>query len=79
MARSFSVACEDNGIGIPERLKPVLFEKYTPASRRGLRGEPSIGMGLYIVRKLVSILNGKITFESSEGKGSTFVIQFLLE
>jgi two-component system sensor histidine kinase VicK len=77
MAKSFSVAVKDNGIGIPERLKPALFDKYTAAGRPGLRGERSIGMGLYIVKKLVSILGGRLTFESAEGKGSTFTIQFV--
>jgi len=77
MAKSFSISVRDNGIGIPERLKPALFDKYTAAGRPGLRGERSIGMGLYIVKKLVSILGGRLTFESAEGKGSTFTIQFV--
>jgi two-component system, OmpR family, sensor histidine kinase VicK len=77
MAKSFSVTVRDNGIGIPERLQPALFDKYTPAGRPGLRGERSIGMGLYIVKKLVSILGGRLTFESAEGKGSAFTIQFV--
>lgn len=79
MAKSYSVSVKDNGIGIPDKMKPFLFEKYTRAGRPGLRGERSIGMGLYIVSKLVSLMSGTLTFESHEGKGSVFTIQFLLD
>jgi two-component system, OmpR family, sensor histidine kinase VicK len=79
MAKSFSIHVKDNGIGIPDTLKALIFQKYTPAGREGLRGERSIGMGLYIVQKLVSIMNGRLTFESVEGNGSVFTVQFLLD
>jgi two-component system, OmpR family, sensor histidine kinase VicK len=78
-ASSFSLSVQDNGIGIPDHLKPIIFEKYTPAGRTGLRGERSIGMGLYIVSKLVSILNGRLHFDSAEGEGSVFTVEFLLD
>jgi two-component system, OmpR family, sensor histidine kinase VicK len=71
----FQVSVEDNGIGIPEYLWPHLFKKNTPAGRPGLRGEKSIGMGLYIVKKLVDLMHGSLTFESEEDKGSTFTIE----
>jgi two-component system sensor histidine kinase VicK len=79
MATSFTVAVSDDGIGIPNHLEPLIFEKFTPAGRPGIRGERSIGMGLYIVRTLVSILGGKLTFDSKEGIGSRFIIQFPLD
>src|SRR5687768_6075793 len=73
---SYSISIKDNGIGIPEYFHQHLFEKNTPASRTGLRGEKSIGMGLYIVRKLITLMNGTITFESVENEGSTFTVEF---
>ena len=73
---SYSISIKDNGIGIPEYLHRHLFEKNTPASRTGLRGEKSIGMGLYIVRKLIALMNGTIAFESIENEGSTFTVEF---
>jgi two-component system sensor histidine kinase VicK len=36
----------DSDSGIPAALQPVLFERFTPARRAGLRGEPTIGLGL---------------------------------
>jgi len=66
---------KDDGIGIPENFKPLLFEKFTPARRVGLRGEKSIGLGMSIVKKVVELQKGKVWFESEENKGSTFYIE----
>jgi two-component system, OmpR family, sensor histidine kinase VicK len=71
----FRVSVRDEGIGIPEHLHPYLFMKNTPASRKGLQGEESIGMGLYVVKKLVTMMKGEVFFESEEGKGTTFTVQ----
>lgn len=70
-----SVVIRDHGIGIPEGMQPVLFEKYTPAARPGLRGEVSSGMGLYIVKKLAHLMGGSIRFQSRENEGTTFVFE----
>jgi two-component system sensor histidine kinase VicK len=72
----FEVVVEDTGIGIPEFLQPHLFQRNTPASREGLKGEKSVGMGLYIISKLVTMMAGSISFESEENKGSTFLVRF---
>lgn len=72
MDDSFSVVVKDDGIGIPEHLKPYLFEKNTRAAREGLRGEKSTGFGLYIVKKLVELMRGVVTAESVENEGSVF-------
>jgi two-component system sensor histidine kinase VicK len=76
MDHSFSVRISDNGIGIPEHMVPYIFTKNTPASRTGLKGEKSIGMGLYIIKKLVELMKGTITFQSEENKGTTFLLTF---
>lgn len=65
----------DNGVGIPTHLQDVLFEKFTKARRQGLKGEPSIGLGMSIIKKLVEWHGGKIWFESEENKGTTFYIE----
>lgn len=69
--REVLVKVADNGIGIPEHLQPYLFDKYSKASRPGLRGEESRGIGLSVVRELVEIQGGKIWFDSQEKKGTT--------
>src|SRR5690606_32111644 len=69
----FTVA--DNGIGIPKKYHHELFEKFTHARRPGLRGEPSTGLGMSIIKTIVEWHNGKIWFDSKENEGTTFFIQ----
>jgi len=66
----YSVA--DKGIGIPEKEKPKIFEKFYRAEN-ALRAVPEgSGLGLSLVKSLVEGWQGKIWFESQEGKGATF-------
>jgi two-component system sensor histidine kinase VicK len=69
------LAVSDNGIGIPEELKPFIFEKRTRAHRKGLRGEEGSGIGLSIIRSLIEGHGGRIWMQSQEGAGSTFYLQ----
>ncbi len=63
----FSV--EDTGVGIPEDVKPKLFQPMFTTKAKGQ------GLGLAVVKRLVEALNGEITFESQEGKGTKFIVQ----
>ncbi|WP_048920885.1 PAS domain-containing sensor histidine kinase [Rufibacter radiotolerans] len=69
------ITVADNGIGIPNHLKPYLFDKFTKARREGLRGEKSVGLGMSIIKNIVNLHEGKIWFESEEGKGSSFYVE----
>ena len=64
-----------NGIGIPAKYHDTLFEKFTKARRKGLKGEHSNGLGMSIIKTIVEWHGGKIWFESQESKGTTFFIQ----
>lgn len=68
----------DNGIGIPQNHLNRIFETFvqidnTSAVTDG--GTKGAGLGLSISQQLCRILGGKITVESIEGKGSTFIVQ----
>jgi len=65
----FSVA--DTGTGIPEEDQELIFDRFTKFNYKSLNSEGS-GIGLSIVDKIVQMLNGRIWFTSTEGKGSTF-------
>ncbi len=67
----FSV--EDTGEGIPEEVKGKLF---TPLFTTKSKGQ---GFGLAVVKRLVEVQDGKITFESKKGKGTTFTIKMPLK
>lgn len=70
----FVVTIKDDGIGIPDHLKPLIFQRYTPAGRSGLQGEKSLGIGLSIVQTLVEVMKGRVHFESKENQGASFTI-----
>lgn len=72
----FAISVIDGGVGVPEHLQRFLFDKNSRAGREGLRGEKSVGMGLYIVKRLVHMMDGEVTYKSEEGKGSVFTITF---
>jgi two-component system sensor histidine kinase VicK len=75
LERSFQLIVKDNGIGIPEKLQPFIFNKYTEAGRTGVDGQKSVGLGMWIVKRLVEEHRGKVWFESEEGFGSTFYVE----
>jgi two-component system sensor histidine kinase VicK len=65
----------DDGIGIPAAMLPHLFERFTPARRQGLRGEPTTGLGMLLCKTIVELHGGTIAVESTEGQGSTFTVE----
>lgn len=65
----------DNGIGIPTKYHKNLFEKFSKATRPGLKGEPSVGLGMSIIKTIVEWHAGRIWFESEENKGTSFYIE----
>ncbi len=69
------IKISDNGIGIPENLQPFLFDKFTKARRPGIHGEPTVGLGMSIIKTIIEWHKGSIRFESKEGKGTTFFIE----
>jgi len=69
------IEVQDYGMGIPQAMLPEIFNRFTKAGRAGLRGEKSTGLGLSIVRQIVESHKGAIHVESTEGKGSVFVVK----
>jgi signal transduction histidine kinase len=62
----------DNGIGVPQNQKDKLFQKFARADNAKKERPSGNGVGLYLVKLVVEAHGGKIIFESTEGKGSTF-------
>jgi PAS domain S-box-containing protein len=62
----------DTGIGVPAAAQTRLFEKFFRAANASTADTEGTGLGLYIVRLVVERSGGRVWFESTEGKGSTF-------
>lgn len=69
------VTVADNGVGIPVAMQSLLFDKFTKARRPGIRGEKTTGLGMSIIRTIVELHQGDISFESHEGHGSKFIVR----
>ncbi|MCW3996071.1 MAG: ATP-binding protein [Candidatus Bathyarchaeota archaeon] len=63
-----TLTVSDTGVGIPEEIKTKIFKPMMTTKAKGQ------GLGLAVVKRLVDALDGNITFESQEGKGTTFTI-----
>lgn len=70
------IQVKDYGIGIPNDQKEFIFERFGRAEQLVARHSEGTGIGLYLVKMLVSLLDGEIKVESKEGIGSTFTLIF---
>ncbi|MBU2650278.1 MAG: cyclic nucleotide-binding domain-containing protein [Bacteroidetes bacterium] len=69
---------KDEGVGIPSHMTEAVFDLYQQKKSMLSQDEPDPGLGLAIVKKYVTAMAGKVWCESSEGKGSSFIVEFPL-
>jgi len=66
----------DDGIGIPEEILPILFNKFVTKTNNNERG---MGLGLFITKSIVEAHDGSIkAMNNKNGKGATFTVSFPL-
>ncbi|MBI3629186.1 MAG: GAF domain-containing protein, partial [Candidatus Rokubacteria bacterium] len=66
-------AITDSGIGIPKASQARLFEKFYRADNAQTFETEGTGLGLYLVRLILEKLSGRVSCESEEGQGATFL------
>src|SRR5690606_4430979 len=72
--RKVTIAVKDEGVGIAKSDIPRLFHKFSRIDNVLSTLVGGTGLGLYWVKKIVTLHNGTIDIESSPNKGSTFLI-----
>lgn len=70
----FEVSVSDMGVGIPEDKLGKIFDGFYQADSSATRYFEGVGLGLYLVKRLVELHNGHIRVESEAGKGTTFTV-----
>ncbi len=71
-----SIEIADNGIGIPSKSLPYIFDKFyrvPHGNRQDVRG---YGIGLYYVKHILEKMGWSISVKSQEDRGSVFTIKF---
>ena len=73
---SIKVFIRDQGLGFKQEHAEALFQRFTPFRKRGTGGEDTIGLGLYLCRKMLQKQGGFITACSlGEGQGAEFTVE----
>ena len=72
--KGINITISDNGIGMTEEIQKHIFEKFYRNMQNSNSQVKGLGLGLFYVKQAIEAHNWKIDIESTEGKGSTFII-----
>lgn len=72
--QSVSIIVEDTGVGILEKQKNLIFERFYRVDKSRSKDEGGTGLGLSIAKWIVEAHGGTINVESIPKKGSTFIV-----
>lgn len=65
---------EDTGFGISDKEKKNVYKKFFRGDNAAKENVEGSGLGLYIVKSFIEMMNGKISFTSVVGKGTAFMV-----
>lgn len=69
----------DNGYGITDEFKKVIFDPFTRAEDSTVNKEVGTGLGLAITKNIITLMGGAIELESELGEGTTFTVDLPLQ
>ncbi|WP_242954960.1 sensor histidine kinase [Clostridium magnum] len=72
---TIKIVVEDTGIGIDRKHLDMIFERFQQADKSLSRNAEGSGIGLYLVKSIIEMHGGKISVESTVGKGSIFKVE----
>jgi signal transduction histidine kinase len=72
------IVVADTGVGIPKDKQELIFEPFRQVDSSTTRRYRGVGLGLYIVRRLLMMMGGEVALQSDVGRGSTFRIRLPL-
>ncbi|MEN9935564.1 MAG: Aerobic respiration control sensor protein ArcB [Chloroflexota bacterium] len=73
-AEQVCIRVTDHGLGIPQSELAQLFHRFYRSGRPNAQRVGGMGIGLYMVREIVTLHGGTVSVESVEGAGSTFTV-----
>lgn len=76
--RRYHMRLEDSGAGIPAAQLPYVFNRFFSYQKDGLKSDGS-GIGLTLAKELVTLHRGEINVDSSEGSGTVFNLNLLVD
>jgi signal transduction histidine kinase/AmiR/NasT family two-component response regulator len=74
-ARGLTCEVSDTGVGVPESRRAQIFEKFVQVDSSSTRRTGGSGLGLAICRELVTLMDGRIDFESPAEGGACFTFR----
>ena len=73
------IKISDTGIGIAEQNLPLIFDKFFQVEKNASQGIEGTGIGLALVKELVTLLRGSMNVVSKVNEGSTFIVRIPFE
>jgi signal transduction histidine kinase len=70
------LSVKDNGVGIPDEEKSRIFDKFYRIGNENTRKSKGTGLGLYIVKKIVTLYKYDISVRNNTPQGSIFEVTF---
>ena len=74
--KEFILQIKDNGVGISKEHQKLIFDKFYRIGNEDTSNAKGTGLGLFIVKRVITLHGGKISVDDNAPRGTTFSVQF---